>query len=366
MRLLLALLFTACSGSSSMTDTGHDTAESSADFPTAVMITSDYQVGALATMNIETGTVIDTLSTVHADAAVSSGGDWVFQLNRLGMDSIRVYEPGQWSAPLVEFSTGDSSNPHDAVFCDNQIVVSLYAESHIALFEPTTGVQIDTIDLTQWADDDGSPEASSMVLLGDHIYVALQQFSDWESASGTVLQIDCSTLEILNEWATGPSPSLTAIPENDHQLLLNTGSWFEPDGTLQVLDTLTGNLQSPFLDEATLGQDLYGAQVTPDGTVVAIGYPINGADEHTLYCGHIDGRMAEIGPSLPNFVSALVSLSNDRVIGSAVAPWSGKDAPTGIFEFDPRNCTINPSEDWKQTLLPVTDIEIIGQPDSDA
>ena len=170
----------------------------------------------------------------------------------------------------------------------------------------------------------------------------------------------------MNEWSTGPSPSLAPIPDNDDRLLLNTGSWFEADGSLQVFDTRTGSLQSPILDEAALGQDLYGAQVTPDGTVVAVGYPISGEDEHTLFCGHIDGRVAQIGPSLPNFISAMVTLSNERMVGSAVAPWSGEDAPMGLFEFDPQSCSINDSDDWQQTLLPVTDIEVIGHQGSDA
>ena len=320
MRTLLILLMTACSGTEFVADTGEDTDETTSINPTAVLTTSDYQVGALATMDIDTQEITDTLATIHSDAAVSSGGDWVFQINRLGMDSIRVYEPGQWTAPLLEFSTGDSSNPHGAVLCHDQLVVSLYAESYLAVFEPLTGTQIDAVDLSQWADDDGSPEASSMVISGDYLYVALQQFSSWVSTSGTVLKIDCFTMEIVTEWATGPSPSLSPIPNNDQLLLLNTGNWFEADGSLQVLDTETGSLQPPILDEADLDHDLYGARVTPNGTVVAISYPINGEDQHTLYCGHLDGREAQVGPSVPNFISAMVTLSDEQILGSAVAP----------------------------------------------
>ena len=189
MRFLFAFLMIACSGSDFTADTGEDSGEVSTSTPTAVLITSDYQVGALATMDLDTRTVTDTLTTIHSDAAVSSGEDWVFQINRLGMDSIRVYEPGQWAAPLVEFSTGDSSNPHGAVLCNDQLVVSLYAESHLGVFEPLTGIQTNSVDLSPWADDDGSPEASSMILLGRSALVALQQFSNWVSTSGTIVQL---------------------------------------------------------------------------------------------------------------------------------------------------------------------------------
>jgi hypothetical protein len=360
MRTISLLFCLAC------TDTGGDSAvfdappEDDTLSATAVLITSDYQVGALATLDLVTNELSDTLTTIHSDAAVSSGGGAVFQINRLGMDSIRIYEPGSWGAPLLEFSTGESSNPHQAALCANQLLVTLYGLDYIGVFDPDTGAQTGAVDLSAWDDGDGTPEASAMVIMEDRAYVALQQFYNWESTSGTVIELDCSDLEITQTWTTGPSPSISQVRGSTEEILVSTGNWWAEDGHTQILDLADGTLSEPFLLETEFGQDIYGVVATHDRRAVAIGYPIGGEDLHTIYCGDIDGGTFDTGPSLPNPLSGLALISEERMLVSAGTPWSGMDAPAGLFHLNPETCTIQDSSEWIQTTLPVTDMTLVG------
>ena len=82
----------------------------------AIVTTADYAngLGALATIGLDTRNVNDNLiQNIHSDALTVVEESLIFQINRLGVDSIRIYEWEGWSAPLAEWSTGDNSNPQD-------------------------------------------------------------------------------------------------------------------------------------------------------------------------------------------------------------------------------------------------------------
>jgi len=344
-------------------DTGNSTGDPLA--PTAVLITSDYQVGALATLDLEDYTLRDTQTTIHSDAAVSVQGNTVYQINRLGMDSIRIYNAGSWSSPLIEFSTGESSNPQDALLCGEHLAVSLYARDYLGIFDPDSGEEVRQVDLSAWSDADGSPEANDLVVIEDRLYIALQQFEEWASDQGTILAIDCTTWEVLDSWTVGPSPSLYSIPGDSSALWVRTGIWWAADGDLRRLNLETGSLESARITEAELGEDLYGLAVSPTGRLVYASYDFADTESHSLRCIDPDEGLAIDGPNLPNFFSTMAALDSSRILVSTAPPWSGEEAAVGLLELDANDCTANPSDEWIQTTLQVTDIAITSL-DTDA
>ena len=65
-------------------------------------IASDYSLGAVATVDLETGAVNDALATTSGDAVIRSTGGLAVVLNRFNTDSVRVYSGDDWSQPELE------------------------------------------------------------------------------------------------------------------------------------------------------------------------------------------------------------------------------------------------------------------------
>ena len=130
--MILALLF-ACTADKSATDDSSsstltdDTAVNTDDTgtpgttgpapqTTALLTTvaNDYSVGALASFDLGTLAISDELTAATSDSYVKVDDGVAIIINSYGTNSIRLYTPGDWSAPTLEFSTGARSNPHDA------------------------------------------------------------------------------------------------------------------------------------------------------------------------------------------------------------------------------------------------------------
>ena len=71
-------------------------------------IATDYSLGAVATVDIETGEVADALATTSGDAVVRSTGGLAVVLNRFNTDSVRLYDGEDWSQPTLEFALADT------------------------------------------------------------------------------------------------------------------------------------------------------------------------------------------------------------------------------------------------------------------
>lgn len=84
-----------------------------------------------------------------------------------------LVEGGQFDVPPVEVVT----NPHDvAVASDGTLWVPRYNLTSLAILD-ADGALLDEIDLSTYADDDGTPEMESAIAIGDRVYVALERLS---------------------------------------------------------------------------------------------------------------------------------------------------------------------------------------------
>ncbi len=232
--MILALLL-ACTGSGpgSVNDEPTDCIAHSR----LVAATTDFAVGSLLTVNLDTHEVRDHLAPTSGDPIVRAQDCSVYQLNRGTGDAVRIYEPGQWSAPAVEFAL-PGANPHDILALDGELFISQFERNELAVHTSADGAQVADIELLDWADEDGLVEADQVVLAGGKLYVALQRLDrtdGWQSTGGAVVEIDPSSRAVLRSWETGPNPRLFGHPA-EQALIVLTGHFTALDGGAFVLD----------------------------------------------------------------------------------------------------------------------------------
>lgn len=352
--LLVAPLLVACVDKSddSATDTNAETGQPLAT-PTAVIATVDttYSVGALATVTVEGWEIADSLATVSADPKVVTAGEHIVQLNRGTDNNVRVYEAGSFSEPLVEFSTGDGSNPHDAALCGTVLFVSMYGGTTLGVYDPLAGIQLETVDLSPYDDGDGYPEASDLVTIGNKLYVALQQLDQnngWVANGGMVAEVDCTSRAVTNAWEVGASPDLFNNPVDPSTLIVRTGTYFDETGAfdftggLATFDPATGTSTS-FLAEADLSANITGFAANAAGKGIVLT-----TDETWAYqvqCLDMTTGTLTLAESVPQYLSGVVANERGEAWISARTSWASPD-PGGVLVYDMNACTSVTHDDW--------------------
>jgi hypothetical protein len=335
---MLILLVLSCGDNSKeptpFQDTGDPTTPNeNAGLSYAIVTGSDYSngLGALSSIQLDSLHVQDNLvQNLHSDALTVVVDATIFQINRLGGDSIRVYEWGEWASPSAEWSTGENTNPQSLGLCEETVVTSLYKKDHLALYT-IDGIikgQIDLSNFVSPSDTDGSPEAASIVNMGTSLYVALQQldmFGDYSpSGPGIVLEVDCDSLSIEDHWEVGPNPDITPIGTD---LLIRTGSYGNFDGGVRSLNTLTKELSALFFTDSDIEVWISGITGTETGRIILNGFDVD-TFESVLLCGDATG-VIEVERS-SNYYTHLTSNVQNEI-------WLSTDQ--GIRVFDPDLCT---------------------------
>jgi hypothetical protein len=262
------------------TDTGADTATDTADTgeaspPLAVVVTSDYTVGTLNTADMDGALTPDLLPT-SGDTVVFAEGDRLWLLDR-SANVIRAYDGRDFTAPAWEASTGEGSNPVGVATCGGKVFVARYFVPSLLVLDPATGLSLGEVDLSAFADDDGSPEADSLIAAPNgRLYATLNQLDYLVTyasvdGSGTLVEVDCEALTVRDSWDVGPNPHATAIGDGA-TLAIHGGDYFLPDwsgpaldGGLWRFDTETGTLSEPLLTEESLGGNIGNVVIREDG-----------------------------------------------------------------------------------------------------
>jgi hypothetical protein len=270
---LLALVI-GCNPPLNLDPTDDDTGDADGpDHSVAVVTTTDFVVGSLATIGLDGRGVSDDLAPTTGDPRVSVEEGRVLQVNGLGFDTVSVFQPGQWSAPLTQFSVGAGANPHDVAVVDGEAFVTLYDRAEIAVFDLATTHRTGTVDLAAWADDDGLPEVATIVELGGLLYIALQRLdrdNGWAPDEGRVVQVDPASRAVTKSWEVGPNPTLHEHPGEPETLVVRTGTYATLNGGLQVLDPGLDQLGAMVLETATLGYAIADYVESPSGNGLLI------------------------------------------------------------------------------------------------
>ena len=310
---------------------------------TAVVATvaRDYSVGALATVDLDTLQIREELATISGDARVAFDDGTLVVLNGYGVDTVRLYEPGVWRAPRIEFGVSDGSptNPHDVAICGGKLFVLLYETDAIAVHDPESGEQIGSVPLGAYADDDGLPEPWNLVEIDDALYVALNRLDRddaWADRGGTVVEVLCDTEEVARTWPTAGNPMVHRWFD-DPRILVSTRAYEDDPGGLSILDTRDGSY-TPLV-----GQDVLGGtadEATAFGSRAIVAALATDYESTAIQCVDLETGDVETLDTTVDFVTAVVG--NERGEAWIGTDWGWVDpdsARPGLRIFDVATCT---------------------------
>ena len=198
-----------------------------------IWVSSDYTSGGLAVQGVGACDIMVEASPISGDPVVRSQNGKVYVINRLGYDNITVFQPPDYENPLLQFSTGNGTNPQDIYLVnEGKAYVTLFETAEMLIVNPNSGSAMGTIDLSFAADEDGIPEMTLIIPFGDKILVVCQRLdrtteSMDPSGPGCIAVIDPVTDTIYDANPDTPEPDPVMLP------LANPADWTEtPDGLL--------------------------------------------------------------------------------------------------------------------------------------
>ncbi len=308
-------------------------------------VATDYSVGALAAVDLETWATDDEIATVSSDPAVMADGGWLFVLNRYGFDTVRIYEPGVLEMPAAEFSAGDRANPQVALVCGGELFVTLHSRDYLPVYDLSSTWMVGSVDLSPFDDGDGSPEASTVVRIGEKLYVALEQFdqmNDWMPAGGRVIEVDCASRAVERVWEVGNAPTVHPYPDHDDRLIIRTGVFFDSnhgmayDGAIRLFDITNGELSDTLVDEESLEANLGPVAATANGKAIFLSS--DAAWRYTIHCLDLETGVSRSAETTDMYLASMTG--NDR--GEAwIAARPGPADPGaggGIIVYDIDRC----------------------------
>jgi hypothetical protein len=313
----------------------------------ALVATTDFTVGALATIDLDDWTVVDEITATTGDPVVQVHDGLVYQINRFQHDSVRVYDPPDFSTPLLEFSTGAGSNPQWVVPCAGALFVTRYESDSIGVFDPGTGLPLDEVDLSAFADADGLPEASSMIRLGDHLYAGLQRMdrdAGWQPdpEGGRVVEIDCVDRQVSRWWDTGANVMVHRVPDRDGEMLVVEGALFDLDyqmmldGGIREL-VLTDDAPGPLqLTEVELGGNIVAFAAGGGGVGLLA---LNVDEVHHLLCVDLVTWETTALWQTTSWIPEIQVNDRDQAFVPLRSGPADPGAPGGIAVIDLATCT---------------------------
>jgi len=246
---------------------------SRAPHPRAVVVTTDFETGLLATVGVPPPhRVTHPTTPIHSDAVVRVAGDRVYIVNRFLGDNLQVLDPRRGLATLLQCSTGPGSNPHDvAVLAPDKAYVTRYDAKELWVVDPSAASCAAflraTVDLSAWGDADGLPEMDQMALVGDRLFVSLERLDRTrrfapagrsrlvvlDTASDAVVGV----VELRGANAFGDASGLVREPGSGKLVISEAGDIQRTgDGGLERVDPVTLTAEGFFVTESDLGGNI--------------------------------------------------------------------------------------------------------------
>ena len=325
-------------------------AEDAAVMYRAVVATAaaDYSSGAhsIATVDPVNGkrTITNNLVPTISDISVAAFGRYFYRIERYNADSITKFNISKPSTPIWQFSTMDSgevqsSNPHDMVFYSATKAFVLRSGSTKAwIVNPGATTEskfkIGELNLSAYKDQDGLPEMTSGVIVGDKLFVVLQRLNanrNWNPDNVPYVAVfNAKTNKEINtgKGAGGlkgiplpiRSPStIIYLKENNTIYIQGNGGWA---GTSDPKLVYTGGIVAlnPDTYKVKLIVDDGNAASHPYGNITALGIVSKGQGYFVGYDGWGDNTLYRFNPTTGKVVGKLgVDFRHINIAGMSTA-----------------------------------------------
>ncbi len=328
------------------------------------VVTIDFATGSAALLPADESIAQVNLLSVHSDAVghFQDGKIWI--INRLGQDNILVLDPATPAIPVQQFSVGNGSNPHDIeILAPDKAYVSLYDRSWLLIVDPRDGTELGTIDLSSFADEDGIPEVSLVVRLGDLIYLScsrLDRNTDWGPVDkGLLIVVDPTTDEVVDSITlAAANPNAVVAVEGGRIIISSVGDFGDRDGGISMVDVASGRDLGLAIGEQTLGGDLQSIVMVD----ARRGYAVVSDENFANLVRPFDLQTGDVGEPLAGLSGGFImtiAIDGDRLIvgdrGSFSDPTS---AGLKIFDTTTQQQVGGPID----TGLPAASIVVLSEP----
>jgi len=239
----------------------------------AIVVTTDFETGLLATVGVTPPHTVDHFSTpIHSDAVVRTAGGLVYVVNRFLGDNVQVLDPAHGFNTVAECSVGPGSNPHDlAVVNPHKAYVTRYGRPELWIVDPGVGTDcagffLGAIDLGRYAAAGNLPEMDQMALVGDRLFVSLERLDTalrFPAGKGLLVVIDIttdqvvSTIELSGGNPFGETAGLPREPGTGNLLVSEAGDIYRTgDGGIERVDPFALRAEGFFITETDLGGNI--------------------------------------------------------------------------------------------------------------
>jgi hypothetical protein len=242
-----------------------------------VLATSDYQTGSVSRIHLEDARVERDFLPVHSDAIVRApvGSPRIYVVNRLGGDNLQVVSR-RTSQTLLQCALGRGTNPQDiAVLDDRTAYITRLRSTQLLKLDLTSG-RFKTIDLSGFADADGFPEMTRMLVVGSRLLVQLQRL---DTRNGFIPsgKSQVAIVDIARDRVQSALDLLYANPTSDFKrgndgmiYVAGAGKLGVEDGGIEALDPDSLRSAGSVIEEKELHGDLVDFEILSPTLGVAI------------------------------------------------------------------------------------------------
>lgn len=242
--------------------------------------TTNFQVGALARLDLNSREANFNFSSIFKDAVVRSFDEFedVFVINRLGADNIQRINPLDGKT-LSQISVDLGANPQDMVLDGQHAYISLFQRRFLRKIQIGSWATVREIDLQQYSDSDLLPEATLLRKSGRSLWIQLQKLNQFSNFTPEgvpqVIILDLDSDQISKVLTLGATNPITPFKnDSDGKWLLGEAGVVGPqvklDGGIEKFDPSRGESMGFITTEQSLGGDLVDFECFSHDQCVAV------------------------------------------------------------------------------------------------
>ncbi len=232
---------------------------------------------SVITVRFDTRFLVDRdVELISGDPVASASGGIPFIVNRFFFDNVQILDPLNGFLTAIQFSTGNGSNPHDALAAGpGRVYVTRYepAFNDILITDPNTGTSLGSIPLGSLAtNSSGAARPDRLVTVNGMVMVTLQNVGATflEYGPGRVAFIDPATDGIVGAVTLeGQNPfGPPSIHPKTGEVYVAAAGIFqgllpqELSGGIEVIDPMSLTTRGLLVDDDDLGGNVSAVAVT--------------------------------------------------------------------------------------------------------